>query len=79
MGKILVRMCYSHAILICALIDRPLVDREIESSTSEVDPFLIVVHVISIGSYVGTLLLNKKTMFPLKEQKLPVALNFFII
>ena len=52
--------------LFCALIDRPLVDRAIETSTTEVDPFPGVVHVTSTGSFVGTLLLNEKTMFLLK-------------
>ena len=52
--------------LFCALIDRPLVDRATETSTTEADPFLGVVCVTSIGSFAGTLLLNKKTMFLLK-------------
>ena len=52
--------------LFCALIDRPLVDREIKTSANEANPFPRVVHVTSIGSFVGKLLLNKKAMFPLK-------------
>ena len=47
--------------------DDVLADRPIESSTTEADPFPRAVHVISTGSYEGALLLNKKTMFPLKE------------
>ena len=54
------------------------VDRPVESSTAEVDPFPGALHVISTGSYEGTLFLNKKTMFPLKEQKLPGALKLFL-
>ena len=49
-----------------------------KSSTVKADPFPGAVHVTSTGSYEGTLLLNKKTMFPLKEQKLPSALNFLL-
>ena len=52
--------------LFCALIDRPLVDRATDTSTIEVDPFPRVARVTSIGSFAGTLLLNKKTMFLLK-------------
>ena len=52
--------------LFCAKIDRPLVDKETESSTTKADPFPIVVHVTSISSFAETLLLNKKTMFSLK-------------
>ena len=44
-----------------------LVDRPAESSTVEADPFPGAVRMISTGSYEGTLLLNKKTMFSLKE------------
>ena len=55
-----------------------LVDRAIESSTSKADPFLGVVHVISTGSFVGTLLLNKKTMFSLKLPKLLGALKLLL-
>ena len=51
------------------------VNRQAESSTAEADPFPGAVPVISTGSYEGTLLLNKKTMFPLKEQKLPGGLK----
>ena len=54
------------------------VDRPAESSTAEADPFPRVVHMISTSSYKGTLLLNKKTMFPLKEQKLSSALKLFL-
>ena len=54
------------------------VDRPTESSTTEADPFLGAVHVISTSSYVGTLLLNKKTMFPLKEQKIPATLKLLL-
>ena len=43
------------------------VDRPTENNTSEVDPFPRAVCVISTSSYEGTLLLNKKTMFSLKE------------
>ena len=64
--------------LFCALIDRPSVDRATETSTTEADPFLGAVHVIIIGSYVGTLLLKKKTMFLLKLQKLPGALKLLL-
>ena len=51
------------------------VNRPAESSTTEADPFPGAVRVISTGSYEGTLLLNKKTMFPLKERKLPGGLK----
>ena len=81
--------------LFCALIDRPSVDREIDTSTTkvdpfprvvhvistssyEVDPFSKVVHVITTSSYAWTLLLNKKTMFLLKEQKLRGALKLLL-
>ena len=67
---------YNH--VFCALIDRPLVDRATKSSNNEVDPFLGAVRVISIGSCARTLLLNKKTMFPLKEQKLLGALKLLL-
>ena len=40
--------------LFCALIDRPSVDRAIETNTTEVDPFLGAVCMISTGSNVGT-------------------------
>ena len=53
-------------------------DRPIESSTTEADPFPGVVRVISIGLYEGTLLLNNKTMFPLKERNLPGALTLLL-
>ena len=53
-------------------------DRPTESNTTEADPFPGAVHVISTGSYEGTLLLNKKTMFPLKEQKLLGALKLLL-
>ena len=53
-------------------------DRPIERSTTEVDPFPGAVRVISTGSYEGALLLNKKTMFPLKERKLPGALKLLL-
>ena len=49
-----------------------------ESSTTEVDPFPGAVRVISTGSFVGTLLLNKKTMFLLKLRKLPSALKLLL-
>ena len=55
-----------------------LVDRPTDSSTTEADPFPGAVHVISIGSYEGTLLLNNKTMFPLKERNLPGALTLLL-
>ena len=55
------------------------VDRPAESSTAEADPFPRAGHVISTGSYEGTLLLTKKTMFLLKERKLPGALKLFFI
>ena len=64
--------------LFCALIYRPSVDRATESSTTKIDPFLGAVRVISTSSYAGTLLQNKKTMFPLKLQKLPGGLNFLL-
>ena len=54
------------------------VDRPTESSTAEADPFPGAVRVITTGSYEGTLLLNKKTMFPLKERKLLGALKLFL-
>ena len=53
-------------------------DRPTESSTAGANPFLGVVCVISIGSYEGTLLMNKKTMFPLKEWKLLGALKLLV-
>ena len=55
-----------------------LVDKPIESSTTEADPFPGAVRVISTISYEGTLLLNKKSMFPLKERKLPGALKLLL-
>ena len=58
--------------------DDVLVDRLIESSTTEADPFPGAGRVISTSSYEGTLLLNKKTMFPLKERKLPGALKLLL-
>ena len=64
--------------LFCALIDRPLVDREIETSTTKADTFLGAVCVINTGSFVGKLLLNKKTMFSLKLEKLPGALKLLL-
>ena len=54
------------------------VDREIESSTTKFDPFPGAICVISTSSNVGTLLLNKKTMFLLKEQKLSSALKLLL-
>ena len=54
------------------------IDRPTESSNIEVDPFPGAVRVISTGSYEGTLLLNKKTMFPLKEQKLAGTLKLLL-
>ena len=53
-------------------------DRPTESSTTEADPFPGAIRVISTGSYEGALLLNKKTMFPLKERKLPGALKLLL-
>ena len=64
--------------LFCALIDRTSIDRVIETSTTKADPFPGVVRVISTGLYEGALLLNKKTMFPLKEHKLPGALKLLL-
>ena len=55
-----------------------LVDRATKSSTFEANPFPGAVCVISTGSHEGTLLLNKKTMFLLKEQKLLGALKFLL-
>ena len=54
------------------------VDRPTESSTIEAYPFPRAVRVTSTVSYEGTLLLNKKTMFPLKEQKLSGALKLLL-
>ena len=64
--------------LFCALIDRPSIDRATKTSTTEADPFPRAVRVISTGSYAGTLLLDKNTMFPIKEQKLPGALKLLL-
>ena len=61
--------------LFCVLIDRPSIDRVIETSTTEGDPFIGVTHVTSTSSFARTLLLNKKIMFPLKLQNLPGALK----
>ena len=54
------------------------IDRPTENNTTKADPFPGAVCVISTGSYEGTLLLNKKTMFPLKERKLPGALKLLL-
>ena len=54
------------------------VDRPTKSSTTEVDPFPGAIRVISTGSYEGILLLNKKSMFPIKEQKLLGALKLLL-
>ena len=54
-------------------------DRPIESSTTKANPFPRVVCVISIGPFEGTLLMNKKTMFALKKQKLPRFFKKIII
>ena len=54
------------------------VDIVAESSTTGADAFPGAVRVISIGSYAGTLLLDKNTMFPIKEQKLPGALKLLL-
>ena len=50
----------------------------IESSIVEVDPFPGAVCVTSNGSYEGPLLLNKKTMFLLKEKKILSALKLLL-
>ena len=54
------------------------VDWATESSTTKADPFPGAVRVTTTGSYEGTLLLNKKTMFLLKEQKFPGALKLLL-
>ena len=64
--------------LFCALIDRTSIDRTTETSTIESDPFPRAVCMTSTGSFVGTLLLNKKTMFLIKERKLPGALKLLL-
>ena len=61
--------------LFCALTDRHLVDRTKETSTTEAKLFRRATYVTSTSSFVETLLLNKKTMFLLKLQKLPGALK----
>ena len=55
------------------------VDRPIESNTTEADPFPGAVRVISTGSYEGTLLLNKKTMFFVKRKKASKCFKIVII
>ena len=64
--------------LFCALIDRPLVDRTMKTSTTEANPFPGAICVTSTSSFEGTLLLNKKTMFPLKLWKLLGALKLLL-
>ena len=61
-----------------ALIDTPTVDTRTKTTTSESQPFPRSSPVTSIGSSVGTLLLNKKIMFLLKLQKLPGALKLLL-
>ena len=63
---------------LCALIEIPTIERTIENTITEGEPFLGVAHVTSIGSFVGALLLNKKTMFLLKLRKLPSALKLLL-
>ena len=52
--------------LFCALIDRPSINRKIETSFTKDGPFPRVTRVTNINSFARTLLLNKKHMFPLK-------------
>ena len=73
--------CWVYFILMylfCALIDIPSVDRATKTITTQTNPFPREIHVISIGSFIGTLLLNKKTMFPLKLQRLLGALELLL-
>lgn len=89
-GKTLFRyilLCANHALiffswvhfilmdLFFALIYIPLAHTRMEMTTIEAEPFPGSAHVTSTGSFVGSLLLNKKTMFSSKVPKLLGALK----
>ena len=65
--------------LFFALINKPSVDRETKNIPTKAEPFLGATHVASTSSFVGTLLLNKIAMFPIKLQKKSRCFKIIII
>jgi hypothetical protein len=64
--------------LFCALIDTPTPGTRTETNTIEEKQFPGSTHFTSTGLFVGSLLLNKKNMIPLKVPKLPSALKLLL-
>ena len=64
--------------LFCALIDTPSVRRTTHTSSTKDEPFARETYMTSTSSFVGSFLLNKITIFPLKLSKLPSDLKLLL-